>query len=379
MMSTQPSSDHFVSPITNEWPPTSSTLTDRDVDLSEWHAFLARTPGGGCQQTGWWAVAKLLEGFRAHRFVITNGDTILGGAQMLYRPLPVHGAVAYVPLGPVLVSEDPEVANLALTHLHRIGREQNAYCLAVQPPRWGRAFARKLEHFGFGPASMDLAPTASVVIDLSKSLDFVLSRMHKTTRYDIRASQRKGITVREGGLDDIDTVHLLLTATAKRRGFSGLKNDYLREIWRQFSGCGYTKMFMAEFEGRLVSAALLMSFGDTVTYWKAGWSGEHSNRYPNEALQWAAIQWSKSNGYRYYDLGGINRALAKSALAGDSPIRKPEGHSVGFYKLGFGGQVELFPKAQMYIYSRPLRGVWSMISDRAPDQNFLPNVLRRIW
>jgi lipid II:glycine glycyltransferase (peptidoglycan interpeptide bridge formation enzyme) len=378
MMSPQPSSDYFAPPITNQCLPTSSTLTVRDVDLSEWHAFLARTPGGSYQQTGWWAIAKLLEGFRARRFVIRNGDTILGGAQMLYRPLPVHGAVAYVPLGPVLASEDPEVANLALTHLHRIGRELDAYCLAVQPPRWGRAFARKLQNFGFCPASMDLAPNASVVIDLSNSLDFVLSKMHKTTRYDIRASQRKGIAVRDGGLEDIDAIHRLLLATAKRRGFSGLKNDYLREIWRTFSGGGHTKIFVAEFEGRLVSAALLMSFGDTVTYWKAGWSGEYSNRYPNEALQWAAIQWAKSNGYRYYDLGGINRALAKSALEGVS-IRKPAGHSVGFYKLGFGGQIELFPKAQMYIYSQPLRRAWSMISKRAPNQNFLPNVLRRIW
>lgn len=376
-MREQPSSSHFTAPIAGGLPRPSCPLTVRDGDLGGWHAFLARTPGGSYQQTDWWAVAKMKEGFRARRLVIRNGDDILGGAQMLYRSLPVRGAVAYVPLGPVLASADPEVASLAMAHLHRIAREQNVYYLAVQVPRGGGAFSRELLNFGFFPALLDLAPTASVVIDLSNSLDVLLSRMHKTTRYDIRASQRKGITVREGGLKDIDAVHRLLLATAERRGFLGLKNDYLREVWRQFSGGGYTKIFIAEFQERPISAALMMSFGDTVTYWKAGWSGECSTLYPNEALQWTAIQWAKSNGYRYYDLGGIPRALAKSALADDS-VRKPGAHSVAFYKLGFGGQIELFPEALMYIYNRPLRRVWSMISKRGPAQTLLPNILRRI-
>jgi len=199
-MREQPSSSHFTAPIAGGLPRPSYLLTVREGDLGEWHAFLARTPGGSYQQTGWWAVAKMKEGFRARRLVIRNGDDILGGAQMLYRSLPVRGAVAYVPLGPVLASADLEVASLAMAHLHRIAREQNVYYLAVQVPRGGGAFSRELLNFGFFPALLDLAPTASVVIDLSNNLDVLLSRMHKTTRYDIRASQRKGITVRERGL-----------------------------------------------------------------------------------------------------------------------------------------------------------------------------------
>jgi hypothetical protein len=99
-MREQPSSSHFTAPIAGGLPRPSYLLTVREGDLGEWHAFLARTPGGSYQQTGWWAVAKMKEGFRARRLVIRNGDDILGGAQMLYRSLPVRGAVAYVPLGP---------------------------------------------------------------------------------------------------------------------------------------------------------------------------------------------------------------------------------------------------------------------------------------
>src|ERR1700687_1637768 len=363
----------------HECPPASSlassSLTVKEAELREWDAFLARTAGGSYPQTSSWAMAKLTAGFRTRRFTINNGELILGGAQMLYRRLPLGGSIAYVPLGPVLSSDDSEIINLAIANLHRIARQENVSFLAVQPPRGGGAFERQLLSLGFSPALLDLAPTASVIINLSNSLDSILSKMRKTRRYDIRASQRKGVTIRDGRLEDLDAFYKLLLVTAKRQAFSTLDKNYLHEVWRQFSRGEHIKMFVAEFEGRAVSAALMMTFGETVTYWKGAWSGEHGSRYPNEALQWAAIQWAKSRGYRYYDFGGIKRAFAKSALGGDTSEPR---HSVGFYKLGFGGDIELFPQAFIYVYNPTLRRLWSAISKREREQAFLRNILDRI-
>lgn len=377
-MSTESCSNLFAHSV-REWPTTSPvvshSLTVKEAEVREWDAFLARTAGGSYPQTSSWAMAKLTAGFRARRFTINDGEVILGGAQVLYRRLPLGGAIAYVPLGPVLGSDDPELMNLAIAQLHRVAREQKVSCLAVQAPRGAGAFEDRLQSQGFSPAPRDLAPTASVLIDLSNSLDLILSKMRKTTRYDIRASQRRGITIRDGRREDLEDFYKLLLATAKRQEFSTLGKDYLYEVWRLFSRRGRIKMFIAEFEGRYVSAALMMAVGDTVTYWKGAWSGEHGNRYPNEALQWSAIQWAKSQGHRYYDFGGINRAFATSALSGDND--KPR-HSVGFYKLGFGGQIELFPQAFIYLYNPMLRRLWSAISKREREQAFLRNILDRI-
>lgn len=365
----------------HEWPSASPSvpgpysLTVKEAEVREWDAFLARTAGGSYPQTSSWAMAKVMAGFRTRRFTINDGEAILGGAQVLYRRLPLGGTIAYVPLGPVLASDDSELINLAIAQLHRIAREQKVSCLAVQAPRGAGALGDRLRSLGFSPALLDLAPTASVLIDLSNSLDLILSKMRKTTRYGIRASQRRGITIRDGRREDLEAFYKLLLATARRQEFSTLGKDYLYEVWRQFSRREHIKMFIAEFEGRHVSAALMMAVGNTVTYWKGAWSGEHGNLYPNEALQWSAIQWAKSRGYRYYDLGGINRAFATSALAGDN--NKPR-HSVGFYKLGFGGQIELFPQAFIYLYNETLRRLWSAISKREREQALLRNILDRI-
>src|SRR3977135_3478890 len=91
----------------------SDSLTFEEADLRAWDAFLERTPGGSYPQASLWAMAKLMAGFRTRRFTINNGEVIVGGAQVMYRRMPLGGTIAYVPLGPVLASGDSEIVNLA--------------------------------------------------------------------------------------------------------------------------------------------------------------------------------------------------------------------------------------------------------------------------
>jgi lipid II:glycine glycyltransferase (peptidoglycan interpeptide bridge formation enzyme) len=353
------------------------SFTFHDVDANGWNAFLARTPGGSYQQTSLWGLAKLAVGYRTRRFVLDDGSAIVGGAQLLIRRLPVGGSVAYVPLGPVLGLASPELMENLVARMHRIAEQHKITYLAVQAPRGQEALTDNLKALGFSSSLVDVAPNSSVLLDLTQSLDALLGKMHKTTRYDIRAAQRKGIAVRQGSQDDLGILQRLLHSTASRKQFRTITEKYLSEVWRLFSRGQHIKMFVAEFEGQPVSAAVVMAFGDTVTYWKGGWSGQHGNRYPNEALQWSAIQWAKGEGYRYYDFGGIPRALAKAVLAGES-VRKQGKHSVGFYKLGFGGQVELFPQALGYVYNPVLRRVWSGISKSASRFSWVREFLNKV-
>lgn len=182
---------------------TNPSFTFHDADANGWNAFLARTPGGSYQQTSLWGLAKLAVGYRAPRFVLNDGNTIVGGAQLLIRSLPLGGSVAYVPLGPVLGSSSPEVAEDLVAHIHSIAEQHKITYLAVQAPRGQEALTAKLQALGFSSSLVDVAPNASVLLDVSQSLDTLLAKMHKTTRYDIRAAQRKGITVRQGSQDDL--------------------------------------------------------------------------------------------------------------------------------------------------------------------------------
>ena len=224
---------------------------------------------------------------------------------------------------------------------------------------------------------MELAPTASVLIDLLKGPEEIFSEMNATVRKHIRRSQHSGVTVREGTNSDLGTFYRLLCATANRRGFSPPSSSYFSEVWRVFAPGGHLKLFVAEISGEPLSALLAIAFANIVTSWRIGWSGKQAAMHPNEALYWAALRWAKSREYRYFDFGGIHRALAKRILAGE-PRGDSEENKMDFFKLGFGGGVKLFPEACGYVYNPVLRWAWPPTAEAMTKFRPLRDLVHRI-
>src|SRR5207237_10807135 len=76
-------------------PPSSRSSS---VDVRHLHSFPTRRSsdlGGDMTQTSLWTRLKRASGMRTHRVVLRIDGVIAGGAQLLARPVPVLGAVAY--------------------------------------------------------------------------------------------------------------------------------------------------------------------------------------------------------------------------------------------------------------------------------------------
>jgi peptidoglycan pentaglycine glycine transferase (the first glycine) len=337
---------------------TSDRVEDRD-----WDAFLARTPGGDHAQTSLWAGLKAQLGWTVARVVVSRAGQIVGGAQLLLRSLPLAGAFAYVPRGPLCALDDPLLSRRVVDALHRAARARGVQYLIVQPPLGGDVVARALVERGFRPTWLEPQPAHAVLIDLGRSLDDLLAAMKGKTRYNLRLGQRKGIAVREGGADDLDTFYRLLVATGQRQCFPVQSREHFAEMWRLFAPPGHLKLFLAEHEGEAISAALTIPFGDTVTYKRGAWSGRQGNVHANEVLHWAALGWARANGYRYYDLEGIDAETARRVARGEVEVgAQPQ--SVTSFKLGFGGRVVLSPGNYDYVFNPLLRPVYATISAR---------------
>jgi lipid II:glycine glycyltransferase (peptidoglycan interpeptide bridge formation enzyme) len=348
-----------------------------ETEDPDWDAFLAHTPGGHHVQTSLWAQVKALLGWRAVRVVVTQGDQIAAGAQMLLRPLSLVGSIGYVPKGPLVASRDPLVARLVIDELEQVARAHRSQYVVVQPPCNAEIIGDQLLRRGFEPSSTQVAPVATVMVDLAQDLDDILAHMKAGTRRNVRLGQRKGITVREGTPHDLPAFHRLLVATGQRQGFSAYPEEYFAEMWRVLGPHGYVRLLLAEYAGEAVSAVLLIPFGDTVIYKKGAWSGQHGNRRPNEALHWTAITWAKAQGYRYYDFEGIDAQAARAIMEGES---LPEGlaHTVTRFKLGFGGQVVLCPEPYEFIYNRALRWTYAAVYRKIANWSVMENVLNRL-
>jgi lipid II:glycine glycyltransferase (peptidoglycan interpeptide bridge formation enzyme) len=328
-----------------------------DPEDPAWDTFVASVPDGHHVQTSRWGQVKGVLGWQTVRLVMSQAGEIVGGGQLLIRPVRYLGKVGYVTKGPVMASNDPVLARRILEELRSYGRANHLRYFAVQPPSNGAYIADCLQEMGFRATWLELAPTATLVFDLTQDLESIMERLKRQTRQNIRRSRREGITVREGTAADLDTFYRLHVSTSERQHFVPYPKNYFLTMWRAFESSGHIGLLLAEFKGEPVSALLLVPFGSTVIAKLFGWSGEHGQRRPNEAVFWEAIKWAQEHGYRCFDMEGIDPASARATLNGQS-LPDELRDSADFFKLGFGGQVMLYPVAYDYVYNTVLRGLY---------------------
>jgi lipid II:glycine glycyltransferase (peptidoglycan interpeptide bridge formation enzyme) len=299
-------------------------------------------------------------GWSAVRLIARKERRIVAGAQVLFKPLGPETAVGYVPKGPVFGRDDPGLRKGLLAELSRLAQRNRIGYLVMQPPRGAAGWLEELPALGFRPSAAKMGPVATVLLDLSLDEDTMLAEMKARTRYNVRLSSRRGITVREGAARDLDMYCELVEATSRRQQFPIYPSRYFTEMWRVFEPQGQIKLFLAEHMGEVVSAQLAVGFGDTVVNKLSVWSGAQAARKPNEAVQWYAICWAKAHGYRYFDLEGIEPQAASAALR-DEPIPSDLQQSVTSFKLGFGGKVLALPGVYDHIYDQSLRDFYDRI------------------
>ena len=135
-------------------------------------------------------------------------------------------------------------------------------------------------------------------------------------------------------------------------GFEPDTKERFENIWNNLSPEGHIKLFISTFEDQPLSALLLLCFGDTATCYRFGWSREHAQKRPNDALYWHAILWAKNNGYHYFDFGEIELDAARK-LCQTEKIPEEYLHSSVSFKMDFGGRPVLYPETYI-LFSKPI-------------------------
>jgi hypothetical protein len=233
--------------------------------------------------------------------------------------------------------------------------------------------ARSLRAAGFGPTGTEVAPAASLHLDLRLDRDELESQMSKHRRAEMRRSRREPLSVRLGTRDDLGTFHALHCSSAARKRFTPAPLRYLEAMWDEFHSMGQLAVFVASTEGTDVGGLLVTRFGDVVTDRLRGFAAERLPRRmrPNDALTWAAIDWSRERGACWYDLGGIGRGAALALERGgrqaitDLPDR-PDSH-----KIALGGTPIVYPEPLELVPSRLFRAGYATLRSSALTGRFM--------
>lgn len=320
------------------------------------------------QQTSFWSGVKSRLGVdsSAFDFSIRNSElyTNVGGyAQtqadvvVFYQPFNKEDYIAYLPYGPEV---EPSVENQGV-FLEEFSEELRRFlpknCVGLRYDlNWRSHWCDKGDFDEYGnwiglpdipfqefqlnygtnnwnlkKAYTNVLPSNTILIDISGDEDEILNRMKPKTRYNIKLSMRKGVEVREMGLDAMDVWYKLYTETALRNGLTLNDMSYFESILSSKIASDEVdvKLLVAFLDKKPLAAIFLVLSSHRATYLYGASTAENRNVMPTYALQWEAIRIAKKYDCIEYDMFGV------------APTPDPNHPMHGLYKFkkGFGGEI----------------------------------------
>lgn len=337
-----------------------------------WETFVAEHPQAHFLQLPAWGMLKSQFGWQSECVaLIDEGESLVAGAQLLYRPLPFRlGMLAYIPKGPLATADwwqDPAQMQPLWAAIHRAAKRHGARWLKVEAPdqRPGSAegapdastTTNALQAAGFRASPQNVQPVRTVVLDLEGSPDDVLARMKQKTRYNVRLSAKKGVTVREGSAADVASFTAMMQVTGERDEFGVHDPTYYQRAYDLFAPSGRAALFIASYEGQDLAGVMAFAVGHTAYYLFGASTNVERNRMPAYGAQWAAIQWAMAQGCTHYDMWGVPDA-DEETLEAEFTQRHDGLWGVYRTKRGWGGAVTRRLPAWDYVYSAPVYALY---------------------
>lgn len=362
--------------------PVKSVVTSHSGDVGKWDRFLDGSRSSHIEQSSTWANLKQLYGWNPTWLWATRGSDICARCLILTRRINSLASVAYIERGPIWRPGDHDALAAIMDAIYRFASSRRlAYC-AIALPYFGWEAIPILESLQFRPKPNPFPPTnvgrATLLIDLTQTLNELLAGMSMTRRQNIRRASRRGVRVRLGTARDADVMRDLMWMTCQRRGTSPApsQRDYFQNLWKLLGTTGKMKFFIAEVDDQPVAAATAFLSGERLELWRVGWSGTHQDLNPNDLLHWEMMKWGKESGCRIFDFLHIEPEHARAFLRGE---RVKDSYSgVTEFKASFGGQMHLLPELYYRSFSRAANLAFNVGAGRIVESGTFQHAVNRI-
>jgi lipid II:glycine glycyltransferase (peptidoglycan interpeptide bridge formation enzyme) len=290
--------------------------------------------GGHPLQLWGWGELKAAHNWRVVRVIFADEEgSVVGGSQVLLRKLPASmGDIAYVPRGPVARkgSEDDVYAAL----IEYVQTHCKAIVVTVEPDSEDAPTAA-----GWKQSTNTVLIPRTLILDLEKPEEELLSVMSKKTRQYIRKSGNEAVTIRRVTTHEelalcLDIYH----QTAARAGFALHGDDYYYDVADKLDE---SSLVFAAFEGKTPIAFVWLAISQKTAFELYGGMNEQGQQLRiNYALKWHAIRKCKEWGIERYDMNGLLN------------------DGVSTFKQGFAAHENMLAGTYDYALS-PLYVIWS--------------------
>lgn len=237
---------------------------------------------------------------------------------------------AYVPRGPV--PAEPAVLERLIDWARRTGLAR-LVAEPEAPPEYGELF----RDFGFREAT-PVQPQYTRVLKLLPAKELLATFRHGR-RYNIRAGQRRGVTVEEG--KDAAELERQSAAVERRESISLPSRAYYQLLLDTLPWCR-TYTARSPEAGEALATVLVARHGGRAYSLFAGRSGMHRELMGNDLAWWEAISRASESGCADFDLWGVHPP--------DSGPEHPW-HGLGLFKAEFGGELVSYAGAWELVLS----------------------------
>ena len=285
----------------------------------EWNDFVIGHDGSFLQSWEWGEVMEA-DGRKIWRLAVQEGGgKILMAALAVKYDLPFGKSYLYVPRGPVF-SVSPGEPSFWQEFLYRVGEiaaAENVVFLKIEPPIEAAVFENHapFRDLGFRKSRFNVQPRKTLILDLSKSAEDLLEEMHSKTRYNIRISRKKGVTIRgwpgSSGAERFGIFWRLMRETAGRDKIRLFPENHYRRVFEIFGQSGLSELYTAEYVSpenvnEILASILAVRWGETAVYLYGASASRYQNLMASSLIHWEAILDAKIKGLEHYDFWGID-------------------------------------------------------------------------
>lgn len=318
------------------------------VTAQAWDQFVLQHRRAHFLQLSHWGTLKSHFGWRTECVMLTQGETIIAGAQLLFRPLPARlGTMAYVPYGPLLTAESQWPA--LLDAIQRCAKNHRAAFLKLEPGHYPDGDEPDLAALGFRPSPQTIQPPNTVLIDIRGDDEAIQQRMNQGTRRNIRKAYKNEVRYFHAKPDDFELFTRITNLTGERNDFGTRSAEYNKMLYDLFVP-DHATLILAEHEGDPLAANFLFTVGKTAVYLEGASSNHKRNLMASYGVQWEGIQWAKERGCTHYDMWGIPD-VDEATLEDQFQERSDGLWGVYRFKRGWGGAVTRSAGTWDWVYN----------------------------
>jgi peptidoglycan pentaglycine glycine transferase (the first glycine) len=296
------------------------------TDKTLWETFVCTNSPVALFQSWAWGEVQKNTGARMWRYGVWE-DSVLAGVFCVVLVRAKRGQFLHVRHGPIVSDMNLKIWKHVCDFLAT--KAKKYHCLFVRISPLLADIPENTHIF----TSLQMVPAAMHrmdgeycwVLDLAANEDELLAHMRKTTRYEIRRSQKESVVVKAyHDPSHIDAFLTLYEKTSIRQGF--VAHTGLRQECEAFMKQGDGVLYIGSANGEILAGALVLYYGNQAIYHHGASIPSHAP--VSYAIQWQAIRDAKKRGMNVYNFWGI--------APEDNP--KHPWRGITLFKKGFGGR-----------------------------------------